>query len=106
MYNYNEPVSDIDTEYYDDYRNKIEELRKKTESTYEALESCLVPVEIPGMSFQPYEFVNTETEDGEVIQEKVKSFTFDFSNFTLSISIICLIIPSNRTYIPTLNVSI
>lgn len=80
MYNHNEPVSDIDTAYYDDYRNKVEELRKRTESTYEALESCLVPVEIPGMSFQPYEFLNTETPDGEVIEEKVKSFTYFFQD--------------------------
>ncbi len=80
MYNHDEPVSDFDTAYYDDYRNKVEELRKRTESTYEALESCLVPVEIPGMSFQPYEFVNTETPDGEVIQEKVKSFTYFFQD--------------------------
>jgi hypothetical protein len=80
MYNYDEPVSDIDTAYYDDYRNKIEELRKRTESTYEALESCLVPVEIPGMSFQPYEFQTTETDDGEVIKEKQKSFTYFFQD--------------------------
>lgn len=80
MYNHNEPVSDIDTAYYADYRNKVEELRKRTESTYEALESCLVPVEIPGMSFQPYEFLSTETDDGEVIEEKVKSFTYFFQD--------------------------
>lgn len=80
MYNHDEPVSDIDTAYYDDYRNKVEELRKRTESTYEALESCLVPVEIPGMSFQPYEFLNTESPDGEVIEEKVKSFTYFFQD--------------------------
>lgn len=80
MYNHNEPVSDIDTAYYDDYRNKVEELRKRTESTYEALESCLVPVEVPGMSFQPYELLNTETPDGDVIEEKVKSFTYFFQD--------------------------
>ena len=79
MYNHNEPVSDIDTAYYDDYRNKIEELRKRTESTYEALESCLVPAEIPGMSFQPYEFQNVEN-DGQITEEKVKSFTYFFQD--------------------------
>lgn len=78
MYNDNEPVSDIDTTYYADYRNKIEELRKRTESTYEALESCLVPVEIPGMSFQPFEYVQTELDSGEVVEERVKSFTYFF----------------------------
>ena len=40
IYNHNEPVSNIDASYHDDYRNKIEELRKKTECTYEALEAC------------------------------------------------------------------
>ena len=80
MYNHNEPVSDIDTSYYSDYRNKVEELRKKTESTYEALESCLIPTEIPGMSFQPYEFKNTESDSGEVISEKIKSFTYFFQD--------------------------
>lgn len=87
MYNHNEPVSDIDTDYYNDYRNKIEELRKRTESTYEALESCLVPVEVPGMSFQPYEFLMTETEDGEVIKEKTKSFTYFFQDHLSPIGI-------------------
>ena len=53
MYNHNEPVSDIDTDAYDSYRNKVEELRTRTESYYEALESCLVPAEIQGMAFQP-----------------------------------------------------
>ena len=80
MYNHNEPVSDFDTAYYDDYRNKVEELRKRTESTYEALESCLVPAEIPGMSFQPYEFQTTENDNGEVIKEKLKSFTYFFQD--------------------------
>lgn len=80
IYNYNEPVSDIDTEYYDDYRNKIEELRKKTESTYEALESCLVPTEIPGMSFQPYEFQNIENENGEIEERKIKSLNYIFQD--------------------------
>lgn len=80
MYNHNEPVSDIDTAYYADYRNKTEELRKRTESTYEALESCLVPAEIPGMSFQPYEFINSESPDGEITEEKVKSFTYFFQD--------------------------
>lgn len=80
MYNNNEPVSDFDTAYYDDYRNKVEELRKKTESTYEALESCLVPVEIPGMSFQPFEYDTEESDEGEIIQKKVKSFTYFFQD--------------------------
>lgn len=87
MYNDNEPVSDIDTTYYADYRNKIEELRKRTESTYEALESCLVPVEIPGMSFQPFEYVQTELDNGEVVEEKVKSFTYFFQDHLSPIGI-------------------
>lgn len=81
MYNHNEPVSNIDASYHDDYRNKIEELRKKTESTYEALESCLVPAEVPGMSFQPYEFKNIKNDDGEIIEKKkVKSFNYFFQD--------------------------
>lgn len=87
MYNHNEPVSDIDTAYYDDYRNKVEELRKRTESTYEALESCLVPVEIPGMSFQPYDIEESEDDDGNKVEEKMKSFSYFFQDHLSPISV-------------------
>lgn len=85
MYNHNEPVSDIDTQYYDSYRSKVEELRTKTESMNEALESCLVPVEIHGMAFQPYEFRKEETEDGEETYEKIKSPVYFFQDHTCMI---------------------
>lgn len=87
MYNHNEPVSDIDTAYYDDYRNKVEKLRKRTESTYEALESCLVPVEIPGMSFQPYDIEESEDDDGNKVEEKMKSFSYFFQDHLSPISV-------------------
>lgn len=80
MYNHDEPVSDIDTDAFSGYRNKTEELRKKTESTYEALESCLVPAEIPGMSFQPYEYRTTKNNDGDEITKKTKSMTYFFQD--------------------------
>lgn len=81
MYNHDEPVSDIDTEYYDSYRSKIEELRTKTESMNEALESCLVPVEIKGMAFQPYEFKEEKTGDEEKpVYKKIKSPNYFFQD--------------------------
>ncbi len=84
MYNNNEPVSDIDTQYYDEYRGTVEQLRTKTESYYEALESCLVPVTIPGMSFQPYTFIESEDEDEE--PQKIKSECYYFQDHGVAIS--------------------
>ena len=80
MYNHNEPVSDIDTDAYDSYRNKVEELRTKTESYYEALESCLVPAEIPGMAFQPWEYKKEKDSEGKDIEVKIKSLQYFFQD--------------------------
>ena len=80
MYNYNEPVSDIDTDTFDSYRNKIEELRTRTESYYEALESCLVPAEIPGMAFQPWEYKKEKDSEGKDIEVKIKSLQYFFQD--------------------------
>ena len=80
MYNHNEPVSDIDTDAFDSYRNKVEELRTKTESYYEALESCLVPAEIPGMAFQPWEYRKEKDSEGKDIEVKIKSLQYFFQD--------------------------
>lgn len=80
MYNHNEPVSDIDTDAYDSYRNKVEELRTKTESYYEALESCLVPAEIPGMAFQPWEYRKEKDGEGKDVEVKIKSLQYFFQD--------------------------
>lgn len=85
MYNHDEPVSNIDTDVFDSYRNKTEELRKRTESWYEALESCLVPAEIPGMAFQPYEYRDTEDDDGNSVTEKIKSLQYFFQDHAVMI---------------------
>jgi len=79
MYN-NEPVSNIDTDAYDSYRNKIEELRTKTESYYEALESCLVPAEIQGMAFQSWEYKKEKDSEGKDIEVKIKSLQYFFQD--------------------------
>lgn len=68
MYNNANPVSNIDTDVYSSYRNTVEELRTKTESYYEALESCLVPTEIKGMAFQPWEYIKDTTEKRKSLQ--------------------------------------
>ena len=80
MYNHNEPVSDIDTDAFDSYRNKVEELRTRTESYYEALESCLVPAEIPGMAFQPWEYRKEKDSEGKDIEVKIKSLQYFFQD--------------------------
>lgn len=51
MYN-NEPISNIDTEYNNDYRQRLEMLRTRTESMNMALESALVPSIIDGHFLQ------------------------------------------------------
>lgn len=48
MYNNDEPVSQYDTEYHNDYRQRLEWLRTHTESMNMALESALVPSIIDG----------------------------------------------------------
>ena len=80
MYNDDEPISNIDTDVFSSYRNKTEELRTKTESYYEALESCLVPAEIPGMAFQPWEYRKDKDEDGNDILTKIKSLQYFFQD--------------------------
>ncbi|MGN1394226.1 MAG: hypothetical protein ACI4V7_09425 [Succinivibrionaceae bacterium] len=52
MYNRNEPVSQYDTEYHNDYRQRLEWLRTHTESMNMALESALVPSIIDGHSLR------------------------------------------------------
>lgn len=84
----NEPVSDIDLQYHDSYRDDVEQLRKKTESWYEALESCLVPTEIEGMSFQPYEFRKEKfekDEEGNPVYKKIKSLNYFFQDHAVPI---------------------
>ena len=58
-----QPVSNIDTGIYDDYRHTVEDLRHRTESWYERLQMCMVPVQTEGMAFQPYDL--TEADDGQ-----------------------------------------
>ena len=84
MYNEDSPVSNIDTDAYDSYRNTVEELRKKTESHYEALESCLVPTAIKGMAFQPWEYV--KDAQGKDTTEKKKSLQYFFQDHPSNIS--------------------
>lgn len=43
-----EPISNIDSEYLNSYRNQIEQLRVKTESTNAALQAALVPSIVKG----------------------------------------------------------
>ena len=52
IYNRNEPVSQYDTEYHNDYRQRLEWLRTHTESMNMALESALVPSIIDGHSLR------------------------------------------------------
>lgn len=85
MYN-NQPVSDIDTNAYAVYRDTVEELRHKTEKKIEAIQSCLIPVEINGMSFQPYEFRKSDQEYAQEIQDKIVSFTYFFQDHMSLIS--------------------
>ena len=80
MYNHDEPVSNIDTDVYSSYRNKTEELRTKTESYNEALQSCLVPSIIEGMSFQPWEYKEIKDSEGNTIKTKIKSIQYFFQD--------------------------
>ena len=80
MYNDDNPISNIDTNVYDAYRDKVEELRTKTESYNEALEACLVPTEIEGMSYQPWEYKEEEDDDGNKYQVKIKSLQYFFQD--------------------------
>ena len=80
MYNDGIPVSNIDTDVYDSYRNTTEELRKKTESWNEAMEACLVPYEVEGMAIQPFEYVEKEDDEGNKVQEKIKSLQYFFQD--------------------------
>ena len=93
MYNDNEPVSNIDTDVYSSYRNKVEELRTKTESYNEALESCLVPVEIPGMAFQPWEYRTELDDEGEEVEVKVKALQYTFQDHPSALS------PDSKEYV-------
>ena len=79
------PISNIDTNIYDDYRNRIEELRTKTESYYEELESCIVPVPIDGMAIQPK--TKIESDDNTEEYKYVKSDTYIFQDHDSGISI-------------------
>lgn len=73
------PVSNIDTNYYDDYRDTVESLRKSTETHYDKLESCLVPYEVKGMAFQPINIVE-HTDDEETITTVEPSFNYFFDD--------------------------
>ena len=86
MYNEDNPVSNIDTDVYDNYRNRVEELRTKTESYYEALEACLVPAEVKGMAFQPWEYVKETDSEGKEKQVKRNSLQYFFQDHPSNIS--------------------
>ena len=86
MYNEDNPVSNIDTDVYDNYRNRVEELRTKTESYYEALEACLVPAEVKGMAFQPLEYVKETDSEGKEKQVKRNSLQYFFQDHPSNIS--------------------
>ena len=48
-----QPVNQRDTEFLNSYRITVDELRTKTESYCEELESCILPTPVKGMAFQP-----------------------------------------------------
>lgn len=92
MYN-NEPISQIDTEYNNDIRQRLEQLRTRTESMNMALESALVPSIIYGNIKQEkdcYIFNDSETLiqtiptlkdtiiQGEVIKQYVDNINIVF----------------------------
>ena len=86
MYNQDIPVSNIDTDVYDRYRNTVEELRTKTESYCEALESCLVPSVVKGMSIQPWEYRKETDSEGNKVNSKIKSLQYFFQDHASNIS--------------------
>lgn len=88
-----EPVSNIDSDVYSSYRNTVEDLRTKTESYNEALESCLVPVEIPGMAFQPWEYRKEFNDEGEEVDVRVKAMQYCFQDHPSNLS------PDSKEYV-------
>ena len=75
-----QPVSDIDTGVYDDYRHTVEDLRHKTETWYESLQKCMVPAQIEGMAFQPYTLTQTEDGQGNITVSKTKALQYFFQD--------------------------
>lgn len=75
-----QPVSDIDTTVYDDYRHTVEDLRHRTETWYENLQKCMVPVQTEGMAFQPYVLNEAEDSEGNITVSKTKALQYFFQD--------------------------
>ena len=80
-----EPVSVYDTEYYNEHRSKLEQLRTHTESMNMALEAALVPSIIDGYSEQPFEKVEeTDNKSNKKMNKKITD-TYIFQDHTVPI---------------------